>query len=207
MVLGHWNQSDRTTTLKNTDHGPALTLKAKKGPALAINSTKRVKNLNADKLDGLSSQSFTNNRNSVYQWNVTSHAGGFSQPLPPLDPGSYLVTYSAQLTGAAGSEADPNVINCRVVQSGISGTIAFDKQIVGETTLTSVGTPPALSGSGPVVLVAGDSLRLACSMSRTAQQWSTTSLQPLTVNLLHTDGSYVYAAPLGQTAALKRTTN
>src|SRR5580765_453786 len=77
MVLGHWNQTDHTTTLKNTGHGPALTRKAKRGPALAINSSKRVKNLNADKLDGLSSATFKTNRNTVFQWSATSHTGGF----------------------------------------------------------------------------------------------------------------------------------
>ncbi len=117
------------------------------------------------------------------------------------------MSYSVQLTGAAGDTANPNVISCRVVQSGVSGTVTFDKAVIGETTMTSVGTPPALSGSGAIVVVAGDSLRLACAMTRNNQHWSTTPLQPLTVNLLRTDGSYVYAAPLARKPVLKSTSN
>ena len=66
------------------------------------------------------------------------------------------------------------------MQSGVSGTVTFDKAVIGETTMTSVGTPPALSGSGAILVVAGDSLRLACTMTRNNQHWSTTALQPLT---------------------------
>jgi len=51
--------------------------------------------------------------------------------------------------------------------------------------------------------VAGDALRLSCTMSRDQQVWSSPPLQPLTVNLLRTDGTYLYAAPLGKRAVLK----
>ncbi len=44
-------------------------------------------------------------------------------------------------------------------------------------------------------------------MTRNNQQWSTTQYQPVTVNLLRTDGSFVYVAPLGRTATLKKTVN
>jgi len=204
-ILGHWNQADNTTTIKNTKKGPALDLRATKGPALAVNNSKRIKKLNADQLDGMDGSDFKTNRNVTFQWSATNHTGGFSQALAAQEPGSYLITYSVQLNGAAGDPGNPNVINCRVVQSGLSGTVAFDKAIVGETTVTSVGTPPALSGSGPVLLVAGDSLRVGCTMTRVNQQWSTTPLQPITVNLLRTDGTYLYAAPLGRTAVLRKT--
>ena len=205
MVLGHWNQADHKTVLKNTKQGVALDLRAKNGPVLRVGNSKRIKNLNADKLDGMSGADYKTNRNTIYQWASVSHTGGFSQAVPPQAPGSYLVTYSVQLAGAAGDPGNPNVINCRVVQSGVSGAVTFDKAIIGEATVTSVGTPPALNGTGPVILAAGDSLRLACTMTRNNQQWSTSSLQPLTVNLLRTDGSYLYAGTLARGVTLKRT--
>ena len=71
--------------------------------------------------------------------------------------------------------------------------------------MTSVGTPPALGGTSPLIVVAGDSLVLDCTMTRNNQQWSTTQYQPVTVNLLRTDGSFVYSAPLGRSAALTKT--
>ena len=53
MVLGHWNQADHKTVLKNTKQGVALDLRAKNGPVLKVNNSKRIKKLNADKVDGM----------------------------------------------------------------------------------------------------------------------------------------------------------
>jgi hypothetical protein len=207
FVLGRWNQADHTTTLKNTAKGPALDLRAKKGPALKVNNSNRIKKLNADKLDGLSGESYKANRNTIYAWSVASHTGGFTQALPPQAPGSYLVSFSVQLNGAAGDPGNPNVINCHIVQSGISGAVVFTKSVLADTQVTSVGTPPALNGTSPLIVTAGDSLALDCTMTRNAQVWSTTQYQPVLVNLLRTDGSYVYTAPLGRTATLKKSTD
>ena len=205
-ILGHWNQADRTTTLKNTAKGPALDLRAK-GAALAVNNSKRVKKLNADQLDGLSGSDYLANRNAIFQWSVASHTGGFTQAIPAQPPGSYLATFSVQLNGAAGDPSNPNVINCRIIQNGVTGTVAFQKAVLAETQVTSVATPPALNGTSPIITAAGDTLALDCTMSRNNQQWSTTQFQPVTVNLLRADGSSVYGAPLGRTAVLKKTAN
>jgi hypothetical protein len=204
LVLGKWNQADHTTTIKNTKSGAALDLRAK-GPALKVHNSKRIKKLNADQLDGLTGEDYKTNRNTVFQWTVASHTGGFTQAIPAQPAGSYLATFSVQLNGAAGDPGNPNVINCRIIQNGLSGTVTFQKSVLAETQVTSVATPPALNGTAPLILVAGDSLALDCTMSRNNQQWSTTQYQPVTVNLLRTDGSYVFAAPLGKTATLKKT--
>jgi hypothetical protein len=205
-ILGHWNQADRTTTIKNTGKGAALDLRAK-GPALKVHNSKRVKKLNADKLDGLTGSDYKTNRNTVYQWSVASHTGGFTQAIPAQKPGSYLITFNVQMNGAAGDPANPNVINCRIIQNGLSGTVSFQKAILADTQVTSVGTPPALNGTSPLIVAAGDTLALDCTMTRNAQQWSTTQYQPVTVNLLRTDGSFVYVAPLGKAGVLKKTVN
>ncbi len=208
MILGSWNQAGHTTTLKNTGHGPALSLRSSHGPALAVTNGKRVKNLNADKLDGMDARAFTRNRNRVYGWATSGHTGGFSQALPPQEPGSYLVSYQVELNGAAGDPGNPNIINCGVVQLGLNGTTQFTRGTIGASQLDSVGTPPTLTGVGPAILVAGDQLQLRCTMSRNAQTWSTPTLQPLVVNLLRTDGTDVLVAPLGRTAAtLRRSTH
>jgi hypothetical protein len=204
VVLGHWNQADQTTTLKNTAKGPALDLRAK-GATLAVGNSKRIKKLNADLLDGLSGDDYQTNRNAIFQWTVASHTGGFTQAIPAQPAGSYLATFSLQLNGAAGTPANPNVINCRFIQNGVSGTIVFQKGILAETQVTSVDTPPALNGTSPLILAEGDTLALDCTMTRNNQQWSTTPYQSITVNLLRTDGSDVYGAPLGRTATFKRT--
>lgn len=204
FILGKWNQADHTTTLKNTGSGAALSLKSR-GATLKVSNGKRIKNLNADKLDGLTGAEYKTNRNTIYLWSVAQHTGGFTQAIPPQQPGSYLISFSVQLNGAAGDPGNPNVISCRIVQSGLSGAITFTKAVLADTQVTSVGTPPSLNGTSPLIVSPGDSLALDCTMTRNAQQWSTTQFQPVLVNLLRTDGSYVYTAPLGRQVALKRT--
>ena len=190
-ILGRWNQADHATTIKNTKSGPALDLRATKGPPLKVNNDKRVAKLNADKVDGLSAGDLQANRNVTYQWSATDHTGGFTQAIPDQQPGGYLVSYSLQMSGAGGVPDNPNIINCRVVQSGVSGAVTFQKAVLGESQLNSIGTPPALNGTSPLVLAAGDKLSLNCAMSRDGQVWSTPTTQPITVNLLRVDGSNV----------------
>jgi hypothetical protein len=52
LVLGKNNTAEKSTTLKNKGKGPALKLKAKKGPALSVNTKDLVKNLNAELVGG-----------------------------------------------------------------------------------------------------------------------------------------------------------
>ncbi len=58
FLLGKKNTATTTTTLSNSK-GTPLSLQGKKSaPPLKVNSTKKVKNLNADKVDGKSSSDF-----------------------------------------------------------------------------------------------------------------------------------------------------
>ena len=58
VLLGKSNSASTTTTVENTK-GTALSLKAPSGKApLAVSNSTTVKNLSADKLDGISSGSF-----------------------------------------------------------------------------------------------------------------------------------------------------
>jgi len=59
---------------------------------------------------------------------------------------------------------------------------------------------PRLIRIGELKLVAGDQVALVCTMSRPNQQWSTSTLQPIQVTFLHTDGATAISAPLGRTA-------
>ena len=130
MVLGKWNQADQKTVLKNTKQGVALDLRTK-GPALAVNNSKRIKKLNADKLDGRTGADYKTNRNTLYSGGAAAHTGGFSQAIPPRRRAATWSPTPSQIAGAAGDPGNPNVINCRIVQSGVSGTVTFDKAILG----------------------------------------------------------------------------
>ena len=78
LVLGKWNQADQTTTIKNVGSGPALDIRAK-GPAIAIHNANRIKNLNADKLDGKDAADLAASKQTVYVYGATSRVGGFTQ--------------------------------------------------------------------------------------------------------------------------------
>jgi hypothetical protein len=199
MVLGKWNQADQTTTIKNVGSGPALDIRAK-GPAFAVHNTNRIKNLNADKLDGKDAAALAASKQTVYIYGATSRVGGFTQNLPAQPEGSYLVAYSAQFVGAAGSLANPNTVTCHITVSTVVGTTATTKGILAEAQVASIESPPAVSGVGTVELAAGDLVSLVCTMSRPNQQWSTSALQPIQVTFLHTDGITAVSAPLGRSA-------
>lgn len=71
-LLGRSNSESATTTVTNSS-GTPLSLKAKSGYApLAVNSSKTVTNLSADKVDGISSGSFAR---STAKSGVVLHAG------------------------------------------------------------------------------------------------------------------------------------
>ena len=53
--LGHRNVSKAVSTLVKKGAGPALNLKVGSGPPMAVNSSEKVANLNADKIDTLDS--------------------------------------------------------------------------------------------------------------------------------------------------------
>lgn len=66
FVLGHSNHASTTTSLKNSGSGPALKLGSGKTTApLAVSNGTKVKHLNADSLDGLSSGAFARKTTSL----------------------------------------------------------------------------------------------------------------------------------------------
>src|SRR5215213_8124849 len=56
FLLGARNVASSVSTLVNSGTGPALSLQVDSGPPLAVNKQARVVNLNADKVDGFSSE-------------------------------------------------------------------------------------------------------------------------------------------------------
>ena len=54
-------------------------------------------------------------------YGATSRVGGFTQTSRRRPAGSYLVAYSAQFVGAAGTTASPNTVTCHIVVSSVFG--------------------------------------------------------------------------------------
>ena len=94
LVIGKSNVANKATKLQRTTGGPVLQLKAKKNsPPLAVNSKTRVKNLNADLLDGYSSDELPTSATTVRLGLGAASAGpNWNVSMPD---GTYLVNWQA----------------------------------------------------------------------------------------------------------------
>jgi hypothetical protein len=106
LILGKFNKTGRTTHLKSTGTGPALSLHAKgKLPALAVDSKAKVLKLNADRVDGKNARSlqtralvFTRSKGLVEADTV-----GIMR-TSRIPRGTYLVSYSVTMDGSINAE-------------------------------------------------------------------------------------------------------
>ena len=102
FILGHINYESKASVLKNNGVGPALNLKANGAP-LAVSNSKKVKRLNADKVDGRNAAALTT-KTYVYETKgIGSGTTTLYVDFPDLPDGTYLVSYRVPVyfTGAA----------------------------------------------------------------------------------------------------------
>jgi len=82
-------------------------------PPMAVNSTSRVANLNADLLDGQDSGQLSTPAFTLIDADTSTDRGGVtSWTVPTLPSGEYAVTLSAGLLPSVGSAGAPNVGEC-----------------------------------------------------------------------------------------------
>jgi hypothetical protein len=94
ILLGSDNHAVGTTIVHNTGRGPALTLRTRHGaPPLAVSSNRRIRHLNADRVDGLSGGALRT-RAWTYRIGGDSDAGPtVVKTFPGLPSGRYLASY------------------------------------------------------------------------------------------------------------------
>jgi hypothetical protein len=113
LLLGKSNTASKTTKLKTTGNGAALSLKSRAGKApLKVSNSKKVTKLNADLVDGQSADSLLSR---AYVFNLTAVAVPteyVSFALPGLPPGRYLATFDIAVAVAGGS---PPFVGCYLV--------------------------------------------------------------------------------------------
>ena len=132
LVLGKWNEAGQTTTIKNTGKARRSTCAPTVPPSRSATAT-ASRSSTPTSSTGSRARTTRPTVNTIYQWTVAAHTGGFTQAIPTQAAGSYLITFNVQLNGAAGDPANPNVINCRIIQNGVSGAVTFQKGILAET--------------------------------------------------------------------------
>lgn len=171
LLLGKANKTTRTTTVQNTGSGPALTLRTRKNaPPLAVSSTKLVKKLNADSLDGLSAEAVAPlvSRGTIMAPGQTFAAAGLRSFTMPA--GTYRVT----LFGAITTETATDTWLCLVAD--------YQKLTANDPTaylaVTTGEGNDALSATDVVTIRGGRALIAACDGPATAK-----SQLPVTLTL------------------------
>ncbi|HEX3932661.1 MAG TPA: hypothetical protein VHW64_18340 [Nocardioides sp.] len=99
LLLGHRNRATATTSLATTGRSPTLTLRSAHGaPPLAVSSSKVVKHLNADRVDGKDAAEL-----GAPALTYRLPNGPTSQSLTVPKPGTYLLSVSVTLSAADAS--------------------------------------------------------------------------------------------------------
>src|SRR4249919_2155016 len=124
LLLGGSNSKTKTASVSNTGKGPALSLHtSKKSPPLAVNSSKVVKHLNADKVGGKSAKDL---QTQATTWSIPS-GPTLSYALNGLKPGIYLATLSILMDagGATVCEIDDDTGISKALTYGANRSGAF----------------------------------------------------------------------------------
>jgi len=146
LIAGKTNTSSKITALSRTTSGVPLkiTSKSTANAPLAVNGKGKVTNLNADKIDGLSSSSLIT-KPYVVRKRITIPTSSFFVSAPEkVPPGYYFATYSVSLNTVG---SDIGSVRCVLSGTGPGGAAEF----VGGAESESDGRSYAsVSGSGVV---------------------------------------------------------
>jgi hypothetical protein len=167
FLLGRLSYAKHQTSLGRTQAGAPLGLYSKPGsPPLLVNSGTKVAHLNADSVDGYDASALRN-RAWVFTRALTASTSNLALTLP-LPAGTYLVSYSAYLPGAAGDQ-----VGCWIGRTAGSATTH-----VAESRFDAGPATPGLTGTGLVTKGAGVAVSFNCSA---ANPFVTDSTHPLQV--------------------------
>lgn len=154
VLAGKVTKSGKDTVLQRTKKGPALQLRTKKNsPPLAVNSSKKVAKLNADRLDGRDAAALETRTFSYQLPPGGTPSASQSAVFPGLPNGTYLVNYAVTLSAGA----TITTAQCFVRQPGAS-------TVAGLAYATIRGSFATTSSSGRVDTSAG-AIELRCSAS------------------------------------------
>jgi hypothetical protein len=187
FILGRSNYANTQTTLTRTTAGAALGLYTRTGSApLRITQPVRVPNLNADLVDGYSSERMVNQTRVYTQSISTSGTSGFTVTLADVPAGYYQTTYNAWVYGPANSS-----IACWL-------NVPSTGQYLEDWTPGNANGFFPTSQAGVVTVPTTQNLVFTCNGA--TSDWSTFSGQPVQVALspigLRLTGTSTAARPL-----------
>ena len=161
LLLGRVNQADKLTVVKRSDPGPVLRLRtaSEGGVPFSTNGTGKVRNLNADRVDGRQASALATHAvtfRAGRRGQGVSPAGLWSTPVPP---GLYEISFDAMLWDQD-AQTPANFI-CGVLDISTFGT---ENQVIyaASSAMYTGGSPAAVSGSAVVRLRHGASPGAVC---------------------------------------------
>lgn len=161
VLLGKSNKAKKTTKLSNKKAGPVLALKAKSGPALSVNTTDLIANLNADQLDGKTLEQV-----SPTIYTLTLLTPGGTTPATPvilasssIPAGTYEASMSALFNTLAGDEVACQMIDYTKLVAAPSDLTAI--QLAGN----AFEDNPTVDDQRIVTIVAGHQYVFLCTGS------------------------------------------
>lgn len=130
LLLGKSNSASKTTTLKTTGSGAALSLKSKKGKApLKVSSSTKVTKLNADLVDGFEGDALRT-KSYVYDLSVTGATDTYvAFALPGLPAGRY----DANLAIAGGTPGGATGFGCFLGSGTVGTDLHLTLAVLGES--------------------------------------------------------------------------
>ena len=175
ILLGHSNSETKTATVTNTGKGAALSLKSRtSSPPLQVNSSKVVKHLNADAVDGASASALKTTSYVLTDTDTTTvHPGPAAWSLSGVPAGRYLVSWDVNLAPITSGDS----VACGITSTDFSRQFAFD-----ETTYPGSWIAEWLSGS-TVMTVHPSSQEFFCSTLSSNLQLK----NPLTISFTKVD--------------------
>jgi hypothetical protein len=152
LVLGHFNSADTTTTLTSSAAGPALRLRTSRpgSPALAVNSTTKVRHLNADTVDGMSAPALASHAITYSAGKRGDRIAGARIWSTPVAPGIYQVSFKAIVIPRRGDVQDPVQVVCGVADLL---TVGASTHVYTADSATYIGTFPAIMSGAEVVRI------------------------------------------------------
>lgn len=149
LLLGQHNNAGKTTSLSKSGKGPALSLHTKKkSPPFAVNSSKKVKHLNAAMVGGKTALDLETN---ARKYTIPGGGTTTSYVLSNVKPGRYFATFNVALNAATTSF-------CGLFEGTTDNYLAIEYG-------ASDGTYVSVSGAAFFRHSAGQPLGLACGNS------------------------------------------
>lgn len=161
LILGHSNSATGTTSLKNIGRGPALNLNsAKSSPPLVVNSSKMVKNLNANQVGGLTAAQLSP---AIATYRLGTSGGTLSNDQHLFQINAPKGNVEFTMTGLWTSDNSADTMQCLIIDKGLLTSTSDITKVYAVTSKSSTSTDePVINQTGFAHFPRGAKLIFGC---------------------------------------------